>query len=477
MQGTNGFFDLQRMTDADVFGGTLARFDEPGTAAPTNVASVVTREKGDARYLQLAGGTVTGAVVMEAGSLLTTLQIRTRASDNINEISFRDAAGNLDWRWDMRAQTVEDGSFQLRHDGSAMLTLASNGALTLGGTAGTVITGPSGVVSNGEVQIRSSANPNVGFRANSGTVLGLLYLNRGAASADRGGLITFNLYDPDGTGARVVGVIPDTIARGGVNNSSTVIQTREHADQRYAQPYQVISQSPGTFSGDLNDLFEANTSATYFVLAAATNSPVALNGTLLVQTSPINPLFCTQMFVEVTGTGTNPRMWTRARSNGNWSNWALQGGGGGSAPAGSVMSFAGNGAGSIPDGWLLCNGAAVSRTTYSALFAVIGTTFGAGDGSTTFGLPDLRGEFVRGFDGGRGVDAGRAFGSAQGQDIQSHSHSFAQGANFTFVPASGTATRGYLDGGGQGPSTKQTGTAGGTETRPRNVALNYIIKV
>ena len=56
---------------------------------------------------------------------------------------------------------------------------------------------------------------------------------------------------------------------------------------------------------------------------------------------------------------------------------------------------------------------AISRTTYAALFAVIGETFGAGDGSTTFNLPDLRGEFIRGWDNSRGVDSGRVFGSAQ----------------------------------------------------------------
>ena len=80
------------------------------------------------------------------------------------------------------------------------------------------------------------------------------------------------------------------------------------------------------------------------------------------------------------------------------------------APVGSVYTFAGT---AVPVGWLKCNGALLSRTTYASLFAVIGTTYGAGDGSTTFALPDLRGEFVRGADDGRGVDAGRVLGSAQ----------------------------------------------------------------
>jgi len=66
-----------------------------------------------------------------------------------------------------------------------------------------------------------------------------------------------------------------------------------------------------------------------------------------------------------------------------------------------------------PSGWIKANGAAISRTAYGNLFSVIGTTFGAGDGSTTFNLPDLRGEFIRGFDDNKGVDAGRVLGSPQ----------------------------------------------------------------
>ncbi|MGR3485480.1 MAG: tail fiber protein, partial [Paracoccaceae bacterium] len=61
-----------------------------------------------------------------------------------------------------------------------------------------------------------------------------------------------------------------------------------------------------------------------------------------------------------------------------------------------------------------CDRAAGSRAADAALYAAIGTTYGAGDGSTTFDLPDLRGEFLRGLDGGRGVDPGRTLGSAQG---------------------------------------------------------------
>ncbi len=64
-----------------------------------------------------------------------------------------------------------------------------------------------------------------------------------------------------------------------------------------------------------------------------------------------------------------------------------------SVPPGAMIHFAGK---TIPEGWLLCNGAAVSRTTYAALFAAIGTTYGSGDGSTTFNLPDLNNRFLEG---------------------------------------------------------------------------------
>ncbi|WP_077581781.1 phage tail protein [Rodentibacter caecimuris] len=85
------------------------------------------------------------------------------------------------------------------------------------------------------------------------------------------------------------------------------------------------------------------------------------------------------------------------------------------SPAGLVAYFAST---SAPTGWLKANGAAVSRTTYAALFAAIGTTFGAGDGRTTFNLPDLRGEFIRGLDDGRNIDNGRRLGTYQGDAIR-----------------------------------------------------------
>lgn len=89
------------------------------------------------------------------------------------------------------------------------------------------------------------------------------------------------------------------------------------------------------------------------------------------------------------------------------------------SPAGMVQYFA---TATAPAGWLVMDGSAVSRTTYARLFAAIGTMYGAGNGSTTFNLPEARGEFIRNADVGRGVDPGRAVGSTQSSQNLAHNH-------------------------------------------------------
>ncbi len=123
-----------------------------------------------------------------------------------------------------------------------------------------------------------------------------------------------------------------------------------------------------------------------------------------------------------------------------------------------------------PEGCLKANGAAVSRTAYANLFAAIGTTFGVGDNSTTFNLPDLRGEFIRCFDDGRGIDSGRAFGSWQADDLKSHTHT---------VPFSDVNTYANNSSPGElvmGNTPTISSATGGIETRPRNIALLACIK-
>jgi hypothetical protein len=142
-------------------------------------------------------------------------------------------------------------------------------------------------------------------------------------------------------------------------------------------------------------------------------------------------------------------------------------------PAGTVIWYAANAA---PTGYLKANGAVVSRSTYAALFSAIGTTFGAGDGSTTFGLPDLRGEFIRGWDDGRGVDSGRSFGSAQGQranNLASVGYSTASVTSIT-VDENGAASAFIRTGSGTGFGLNFANRGG--ETRSRNVALLACIK-
>lgn len=176
-------------------------------------------------------------------------------------------------------------------------------------------------------------------------------------------------------------------------------------------------------------------------------------------------------------------------------------------PVGSTIPFAGS---SAPTGWLICDGAEISRTTYAELFAVIGTAFGSGDGITTFVLPDLRGKFVRGVDGGTGNDpdagtrtaqssggnTGNNVGSVQGDAFQGHWHEERVGGNNVNANGGnvGNSYRAGRDGSGTNINTSNDtqfnnvstqdpisdGVNGtprtSSETRPINVYLNYIIR-
>ena len=142
-------------------------------------------------------------------------------------------------------------------------------------------------------------------------------------------------------------------------------------------------------------------------------------------------------------------------------------------------------ANTAPTGYIKANGAAISRTTYADLFTAIGTTYGAGDGSTTFNVPDLRGEFMRGWDDSRGIDSGRAFGSAQTDAMQGHRHNTTLDGNyFKNDGILGPGSNGWSDqpsGGQTKTGNPTTDGSNGTprtaaETRPRNIALLACIK-
>jgi len=176
-------------------------------------------------------------------------------------------------------------------------------------------------------------------------------------------------------------------------------------------------------------------------------------------------------------------------------------------PPGTVVPFAGVVGGSVapPPGWLLCDGSAVNRSAYGALFTAIGTGWGAGDGATTFNLPDLRGLFLRGVDpsaahdpdansrtaSNPGGNTGAAVGTFEADEFGSHNHGVNDpghqhslgtqtwGLNGLGNTAYAFGTNGSVS---NNPPTNPSGTgisiqaAGGSETRSKNAAVNYIIK-
>ena len=152
-------------------------------------------------------------------------------------------------------------------------------------------------------------------------------------------------------------------------------------------------------------------------------------------------------------------------------------------PAGVVLPYAG---GQIPLGWALCDGSVVSRSVNSKLFVAIGTSHGEGDGSATFNLPDYRGRFLRGADNGAGRDpdrnsrqpmgvggnAGDAVGSVQQDEFKSHNHRL-PGRIYTNGATGGGGD--YFD--EEAGRSYFTENTGGSETRPVNAYVNFIIKL
>jgi len=136
-------------------------------------------------------------------------------------------------------------------------------------------------------------------------------------------------------------------------------------------------------------------------------------------------------------------------------------------PVGTMVAFPVD---KIAPGFLEVDGSVKSTAAYPDLAAFLGTAFNKGDeGAGNFRLPESRGEFLRGWDHGRGVDAGRAIGSWQGDELKSHIHSYGSAA----VIAAGTGASAMQ---AANVNTATTAAAGGTETRPRNLAVMWCIK-
>jgi microcystin-dependent protein len=155
-------------------------------------------------------------------------------------------------------------------------------------------------------------------------------------------------------------------------------------------------------------------------------------------------------------------------------------------PPATVHAFAGT---TAPEGWAMCDGSEVSKTQYAALYAVIGDIYGTPVDSNNFVLPDLRGEFLRGLDdmgtaaGARGKDVdgtARTVGQTQADAFKSHNHNAGSRVSNAHTIEYGSATgatgtgSNFASGLSKLPNTSSTG---GTETRPANMAINYIIKL
>lgn len=166
-----------------------------------------------------------------------------------------------------------------------------------------------------------------------------------------------------------------------------------------------------------------------------------------------------------------------------------------STPSGVINPYAGS---TAPDGWLLCYGQAVSRSTYSALFTVLSTVYGTGDGSTTFNIPDLRGRFLAGKDNMGGTAASRLTNSATGGVVgstlgatggeQAHSLTSAENGphnhNFTYnyAPNGGTNISGSFVTGTVFSSVtnssvvQSSGSGTAHNVVPPTIIVSYIIK-
>ena len=258
------------------------------------------------------------------------------------------------------------------------------------------------------------------------------------------------------------------------------------------------ASAPGTFTSlgriDVTDMGHATTASPSFTGTITSAGDIVMSGTGSLQLP----------------TGTTAQRPTPATGDIRFNTTLTQfeGYNGGSwgeiangVPAGSVFTFATS---TVPSGYLECNGAAVSRSTYATLFSAISTTWGSGDGSSTFNLPDLRGQFVRGWDNSAGVDSGRSFASSQSDQNKSHDHtaattvltgainvisesfgSFGGSATGVFTKVGGITaggTPGSPDSnacGGVTMDASHTHTIasdGGTEVRVKNYALMYVIK-
>ncbi len=221
----------------------------------------------------------------------------------------------------------------------------------------------------------------------------------------------------------------------------------------------------GTFDGSTVNLY----------VNGALESSSAVSGSLQSQTNAINIGESQDIQRPFYGTLDEVRIYNRALTGEEINNLLQKIVG---TPPGTVMSFAGS---TVPMGWLEANGSAISRTKYANLYSAIGTSFGSGDGATTFNIPDLRGQFIRGWDHGAGNDPSAASRTASGSGGATANNVGSKQADTALMSADTLGSGGSFTGGDAGSSlfyhvNDTSPVPAGQDNHPKNIYLMYIIK-
>jgi microcystin-dependent protein len=359
--------------------------------------------------------------------------------------------------------TMADGVVsQLQCNGNANVygntTLGDTSADTLTVAATSTFVAPvalnSGATVTGNVVASGNVNA-TGLTLTGGATVGG---NLGVTGTVSGGAATFNGITSSAN-ATIAGSL--TAANASVTGSTTIGTSASTTDNLLVWANSTF-QTPVAFNNAVSFTNSANFSGANTTFTVGSTSTLAVSGKLTVvdaSTSTINgSAFANQLI-----------------------------------PIGGIMIWP---AAAIPTapGFVRCDGTALSRTTYAALFAILGTTYGAGDGSTTFNVPDFRGVFLRGYgqngivNNAAGTKAGsatRAVGTGQTDAFASHNHNMVDSsgnsinANWRNLTDSINAggSSGLTSGGNVNYGLPRVSNTGGAETNPVNVAVSYLIRV
>lgn len=263
--------------------------------------------------------------------------------------------------------------------------------------------------------------------------------------------------------ANAAGILP--VAKGGTGAATpeaarTALGFDSAWDARWAQQLAALPEDLDTLA-EMTALMQSNED-----VGVALNAAIAS-----LQSGKQDALTLVTQEDAEAGVGTTIKGWSEERIAQAIAAWA---GGGGGSP-GEVTVIYGN---TAKEGTVKINGATLSRAAYPELWTFAQTSgvlaateggknfweFGPGDGSTTFSMPEVRGEFPRFWDDGRGIDSGRTIGSWQSDEFKSHTHTGTERGPLD-------ALAGGAPGNYKASASTTTGSAGGAETRPRSIAL------